>query len=268
MRAKTILRSILCLAVLALAGGRASAADILIVSDPWCPYACDPAGGQEGYMVEIARAAFGDAGLSVEYRVVNFQVMKRMMQEGSATAVPGASTDMEGALILPALPQGRSANGVAQRRGHGFAFAGPESFAGQKLAVVREYNYGGALQEYVKAHQDDPARIEVLGGFGYSQVPQGLRLVRGGGADLFMDDVNVLLWNIGRLRLAGEVEVVSLRDDQNLYLGFSRKAPKAAEHVRLFEQGLARLRADGRLTRILANYGLTDWDGTAGSPSQ
>ncbi|HYC06058.1 MAG TPA: transporter substrate-binding domain-containing protein [Azospirillaceae bacterium] len=239
--------------------GQARAADVLIVSDPWCPYACDPSGGQDGYMIDIAREVYKDAGLTVEYRLVNFQVMKRMILDGSADAVPGASTDMDGALLLPRVAQGRSANGVAVRSDSRFAYEGPESFLPHKLAVVRDYNYGKAIQAYIDTHKHNPARIETLAGYGYSQVPQGLRLVAAGGADLFIDDQNVLLWNLARLQMARNIRVVSLRDDADLFIGFSKKAPKGAERMRILEQGIEKLRADGRLSRILAVYGLTDW---------
>jgi polar amino acid transport system substrate-binding protein len=232
---------------------------IIIASDPWCPYACDPATeGRDGYMVDLAREIFQDAGYRVEYRVVNFAMLKRMLRDGSATAVPGAATDMGGALLLPTVAQGNSANAVALRRGTGFTYTKPDDFAPFRLGVMKDYDYGGAVQTYVDRHIGDPGRVRVLSGFGYSQLVQGLRQVQTGGLDLLLDDHNVLRWQLRRLSLEGQMEAVSLGDAADLFIGFSQSDPRAARLARLLDEGTARLRANGRLHAILARYGLDD----------
>lgn len=234
---------------------------VVIASDPWCPYACNPeTEGREGYMVELAREVFREAGLSVEYRIVNFQVMRRMAADGSATLVPGVAADLDGVLVLPTLSQGNSANAVAVAPARDFAWAGPDSFAGHRLGVIKDYNYGGAIQAYVDQHKGNPGRVEVLSGFGYSHVTQGLRMVMAGRMDLFLDDRNVLAWTLSRLPKSDGIRVVSLQDEADLFVGVSRRDPRAATLAALLSDGTARLRASGRLAEILASYGLTDWE--------
>lgn len=233
---------------------------VVIASDPWCPYACNPkTDGRDGYMVDLARAVFEEAGLTVEYQVVNFQVMRRMALDGSATAIPGVVADLDGALLLPAVPQGNSANAVVVAKGRAFTWAGPDSFLPHRMAVIKDYNYGGAIQDYVQRHRDDPARIEVLSGFGYSHVTQGLRMVLAKRVDLFLDDRNVLFWNLQRLPPGDEVRVVSLQDDADLFIGLSKADPRTPALVQLLAEGTARMRQDGRLAKLLASYGLKDW---------
>lgn len=209
-------------------------------------------------MVDLAREIFQDAGYRVEYRVVNFAMLKRMLRDGSATAVPGAATDMGGALLLPTVAQGNSANAVALRRGTGFTYTKPDDFAPFRLGVMKDYDYGGAVQTYVDRHIGDPGRVRVLSGFGYSQLVQGLRQVQTGGLDLLLDDHNVLRWQLRRLSLEGQMEAVSLGDAADLFIGFSQSDPRAARLARLLAEGTARLRANGRLHAILARYGLDD----------
>lgn len=230
---------------------------IIIASDPWCPYACDPAtDGREGYMVELAREIFQAAGYKVEYRVVNFAMLKRMLRDGSATAVPGAATDMGGALLLPSVAQGNSANAVAIRRGAGFTYNKPEDFAPFRMGVMKDYNYGGAIQNYIDQHLNEPDQVRVLSGFGYSHLVQGLRQVQVGGLDLLLDDHNVLRWQISRLSLDREMETISLGDAADLFIGFSRSDPRAAPLARLLDEGMVRMQQNGRFQAILARYGL------------
>jgi len=231
---------------------------IIVASEPWCPYACNPAtDGREGYMVDMIRAVFEPLGYVVDYRLVNFQVMRRMAEDGSATIIPGVAADLDGLLRLPEEPQGNSANAVATITS--FRWAGPPSFDGRVLAVTRDYNYGGAIQHYIDDNRDQPERIQVLSGYGYSQVVQGLRLVMGGKAHLFIDDRNVLLWHLRRLNLADRIQVVSLEDEADLFAGISRQDPRAEALTRQLAEGTRALRGGGRLAAILADYGLTDW---------
>lgn len=48
----------------------ARAETITIVADPWCPYNCEPGSDEPGFMVEIARRVFAEAGIEVRYETV------------------------------------------------------------------------------------------------------------------------------------------------------------------------------------------------------
>lgn len=232
---------------------------IVIASDPWCPYACDPdADGREGYMVDLTREIFEELGLKVEYRIVNFATMKRMAKDGSATALPGMGSTMDGAVVLPALAQGNSANAVAMSRAHNFTYAKPQDLERFRMGVIKDYDYGGLLQEYVDQNIQNPERIVVLSGFGYSHLVQGLRMLTAGRLDMLMDDHNVLRWQVRRLGLDQQVVAVSLKDDADLFVGFSQNDPRSPELARIMAEGTHRLRNNGRLAAIMRNYGLEE----------
>lgn len=259
----------LCLTLAMLAGVDAvcardltpeeKARPIVIASDPWCPYACDPeADGREGYMVDMIREIFEGAGMKVEYRVVNFAMMKRMARDGSATALPGAATTMDGAIRLPELAQGNSANAVALNRTLAFKFSKPQDFEPYRLGVIKDYDYGGVLQEYVDQNTRNPDRILVLSGFGYSHLVQGLRMLSAGRMDMLLDDHNVLRWQIRRMGLEQHVTTMGLGDDADLFVGFSENDPRAPVLTQMMADGTRHLRASGRLAAIMRNYGLEE----------
>lgn len=232
---------------------------LVIASDPWCPYACDPdADGREGYMVDLAREIFEAVGLKVEYRVVNFSMMKRMAKDGSATALPGVASTMDGAVLLPTLAQGNSANAVAIGKAREFSFTKPQDLERFRMGVIKDYDYGGALQEYVDQNINNPDRIIVLSGFGYSHLVQGLRMLAAGRMDMLLDDHNVLRWQIRRLGLEPQVTTVRLNDDADLFIGFSENDPRAPALARIMAEGTRRLRDNGRLATIMRNYGLEE----------
>ncbi len=209
-------------------------------------------------MVELAREIFQEAGYQVEYRVVNFAMLKRMLHDGSATAVPGAATDLNGALLLPTLAQGNSANAVALHREKDFAYTKPDDFGPFRVGVMKDYDYGGDVQRYLDQHHANPDRVQILSGFGYSQLVQGLRQLQAGTLDLVLDDYNVLRWQLRRLSLDGQMRVVSLNDDADLFVGLSRSDARAPLLARLLEDGTRRLRGNGRFHFLLARYGLEE----------
>ncbi|OYQ36501.1 hypothetical protein CHU95_04585 [Niveispirillum lacus] len=232
---------------------------IIIASDPWCPYACDPdADGREGYMVDMTREIFEGLGFKVEYRVVNFATMKRMAKDGSATALPGVASTMDGAALLPAIAQGNSANAVVMARPQTFTFAKPEDFERFRVGVIKDYDYGGTLQEYVDKNINNPDRIVVLSGFGYSHLVQGLRMLSAGRIDMLLDDHNVLRWQVRRMGMQQQMVTHSLKDDADLFVGFSQNDPRAPELARIMAEGTRRLRENGRLSAIMRHYGLEE----------
>jgi len=263
-----LLRSAACLYLLldmmvsarpAHAQGNLQAYPVVIASDVWCPHACDPSvDGLEGYMVEVAREVLEAAGFTVEYRLVNFQVLQRMVEDGTATAVPRIAVDPNGRFLLPRVPQGRVATAVAVRADQGFDWAGPQSLEARLTAVIRDYDYGGDVQGYIDANMDDPSRILVLSGFGYSHVNQGLRLVAAGRVDAFIDDVEVLEWGLERLKGTEPVRVFKVQQPADLFVGLSKMDHRAVHLARIISDGTEELRRSGRLAEILARYGLKD----------
>lgn len=259
----SLLTSLCAVGAGSVAAQELSAADkarpLVIASDPWCPYACDPdSDGRQGYMVDLAREIFEAAGMKVEYRIVNFATLKRMAQDGTASAIPGVASSMDGAVLLPTLAQGNSPNAVAVRRGVNFAYTKPDDFAAFRLGVIKDYDYGGVVQDYILANIADHARIEVLSGFGYSHLVQGLRQISAGRLDMLLDDHNVLRWQIRRMGLDPQLTTVRLDDEADLFVGFSQNDPRAPALAKLMADGTRRLRDNGRLLAIMRNYGLEE----------
>lgn len=232
---------------------------IVIASDPWCPYACEPdTDGREGYMVDLTREIFEGLGFKVEYRVVNFSMMKRMAKDGSATALPGMASTLDGSVLLPTLAQGNSANAIALPRTRSFTYVKPQDFEQYRLGVIKDYDYGGSLQEYVDQNTQNPDRIVVLSGFGYSHLVQGLRLLSADRIDMLLDDHNVLRWQVRRMGMQQQLTTQSLKDDADLFVGFSLNDPRSPELARIMAEGTRRLRENGRLAIIMRNYGLEE----------
>jgi polar amino acid transport system substrate-binding protein len=233
---------------------------VLLVADPWCPYNCDPANGPEGFMVDLVRAILEPAGYTVVYRIESWAVAVRMAEEGAATGILGAGYGDSEKLIYPDRAFGSSPNGYAVRADDPFQYAGIRSLEKRRLAVIRGYSYGDELDAYLAPRLTDQARVEVVSGFGPSQLGIILRRLVAGDFDTIPDDINVLRWMVASLNMSQTVRLIELSNPEGVYVALSPHYPQAKKLAMLLSEGIDRLRAEGALAGILARYGLSDWE--------
>lgn len=231
---------------------------VLLLSDDWCPVSCAGGAGQpEGYGVDIARAVFSAAGYTVSYRVAPWPRAAADVRRGAAQAVVGTLHDMTPDFVFPRETIGTNINVFFTLAGNGWQYDGVASLDRVVLGVANEYTFGEPLDSYIAGHRENGRRLQVL--FTDDPVMQGLAMLQAGRIGAYLDDRMVVRWTARQhgtdiaLREAGVVSSLPL------YVAFSPADPRAAELARIFDAGVAALRADGRLAELLANYRLTDW---------
>jgi polar amino acid transport system substrate-binding protein len=81
----------------------ANADDIIMGSGDWCPYVCDPSihDGANGYLADIAKIIFEDAGHSFTIKYMPFARALSFAREGKITGIPGIYMGDAPALIFP-----------------------------------------------------------------------------------------------------------------------------------------------------------------------
>lgn len=242
-----------------VATGTARADEIILAADTWCPYNCAADAPRPGYMVEIARQAFEPAGHKLIYKVTPWARALADAEAGKIAGVLGASPDEAPKLLYPTNPLGQSRNILVVRAGDGFTWTSPKSLEAYSLGVIQEYSYGPVLDAYIKANQKNNSRIQVMGGD--DPLKGNLRKLLAGRIGITVEDFNVISFEIADQKLADAVRLVEMADTPNpLYIGFSTKHAKAADYAKLLDETVVRLRTSGDLAKILARYGLKDWE--------
>lgn len=235
---------------------------ITLRSDLWCPYNCDPGSDHPGYAVEIAKIVFGRAGYSVDYQLLNWTRSIDEVRRGHADAVIGAyATDVPG-FFIPAESIGGSSTGFAARLGSAFQYTGPQSLEGQVLGAVASYEFAGELGQYLQNLRGDKSRIQYMSGD--RALSKNLLKLLSGRIDLVLDDAQVLARLINELHLGDKITFSQDYTRVPIYIAFSPVSPGSARYAEILSDGIARLRASGQLTAILARYGLEDWKTHAG----
>jgi len=237
----------------------ANADDIIMGSGDWCPYVCDPSihDGANGYLADIAKIIFEDAGHSFTIKYMPFARALSFAREGKITGIPGIYMGDAPDLIFPSAPQGIGINTFYVRRESPWTFKGTDSFSTvTRLGVIRDYYYGDEVHEFIKRF---PSKIDILHG-NNPQVRSLIKLQRGR-IDAWIEDNQVAQYNINRMKLEGEiVPAGTVGNELDVYIAFSPHVENARKYSRLITEGIERLRQSGDLKRILDAYGIGDWE--------
>jgi polar amino acid transport system substrate-binding protein len=159
--------------------------------------------------------------------------------------------------VFPEEPIGDSTDGYAVRAGTAFRLEGPQSLSGKVIGTVSGYAFGGEIGAYVEAHKGDRSRVQLTSGD--DALAQNLRKLAAARLDVVVDDANVLAHAIARFGFGERIAIADRGEPVPIYIAFSPAGPKAREYGTLLSQGVARLRASGRLAELLARYGVRDW---------
>lgn len=244
------------------AAGPAAAGTLTIRGDPYCPYNCDAGSDMPGYMIEIAREVFAAHGIEVVYQTTGWARAIEQARAGEIGAIVGAGTDDAPDFVFGA-PLGAWRMGYVFRAGESFEIAGPDSLEGRVLGGTVDYAYdGGIIEDYIAAHGADPWRVQLLAG--EDTLERNLLKLVAGRIDVLAEEITVIDHAIARLGLGADIEVVRTPLVDPLFIAFSPARAGSARLSELLDEGVAAMRADGRLAAILKRYGIADWEGELG----
>ena len=252
---------VLCFGAAVLLAPAAEGATISLRADEWCPYNCVPDSDRPGYMIEIARAIFEEAGHVVDYQTLNWSRSLAETRKGKYSGVIGATLDeVPGFIAGPAL--GYSNDSFAVRPGTVINTKRMDPFAGLTLGAIRGYDYFKPVNDYIEAHGENRALVQFT--FGDDALEQNLRKLVDGRVDFVIDDGNVLRRTVHDLGLTPDLRIIETDEPEAVHIAFSPEDPNAEAYATLMRHGVDRLRRSGGLERILKRYGLRDWVEAAG----
>jgi polar amino acid transport system substrate-binding protein len=231
---------------------------VVLEADAWPPFVDAPAPGrQEGYVLELARAVFGDSSRRVEFRVVPWQRAIDRALSGDNDGVIGASTTDGAGLTMPQQEMSRNFPVFLVRKGDPWRFNGVATLAGRRLGAIVGYDYRAEVNGYIATHAEDPARVQLLSED--TALEQNLRKLIDGRIDTTIDNEASLRWAARQVGVADRVEVAgTIPEVRRLYVAFSPNE-RGRQLANEWDAGLTRCRLDGTLRRILAAYDMTDW---------
>ncbi len=236
---------------------------VRIAADPWCPYNCDPGAKHEGFMIDIARAALAFADLQVEYVIINWARAKQMVRAGLLDGIVGMSRTPRSEKLyhFSDTPLGWSEICFYRRADDPWEYHSVRSLEHRVMGWINGYGFAAnpEIEAWVIAHLQSPQLEKVSG----TKVHQSLfAMLLAKRIDTFAEDRYVVAHALKQHSLQGQIEVAGCASNKDeVHLAFSHASPHKEEWAQALEGGVAQLRANGELKRILARYQieLTQW---------
>lgn len=243
--------------IVAWIGVAAYAEPISLRADSWCPHNCDP-GDKPGYMIELATNAFKEAKMDIDYQLLNWARAIAESREGKFVGIVGAAKNDAEDFVFPAQPQGMSRSCFYRKAGTKWEYKGVKSLESIAIGVIKDYTYGDEVDAYIKKNEKDNKKIDVVSGD--SPLDINLKKLKAGRIGAFIEDEAVGTYNIDTRKLQSEIEPAGCIKATPLFVAFGPKNPKAKEYAKIMGDYMKKARGDGSLAKILAKYGLKDWD--------
>lgn len=240
---------------------RASADQITLAADVWCPYNCEPDSANPGYMIEVARQVFRQAGHTVAYRNAEWEKAIEDTRKGRYTAIVGGSKSDAPDFVYPTKSLGVSQNIFFARKGTAWKYTGIESLKKVRLGVAEGYSYNDEIDRYVTASRGKSCVWKATGD---TPLQECIDRLMKGEIDTFIEDPSVYgnyCGSKGLVKVLGAVQTAGQTGQaEKIYIAFSPANPKSKEYAALLSAGIEKMRKTGELKKILARYYVKDWE--------
>ena len=236
------------LSVLLVMSLSASAAQITLVADTWCPYNCEPNSELPGFQVEAATMILGAAGHEVTYlQIDDWDQALVDTREGKYSGVVGASQSDARDFIYPTESMGISRNLIYVRKGDAWKFDGAASLEGKKAVALNGYTYGEEVDGWLTANALYVDTLE-----------QAVEALLSGKADVLFENEYVMSLFTLQNNIQESLDVAGKLESDDVYVGFSPAFPESKTYADLLTQGIKTMKADGSWKALLGKYGLEE----------
>ena len=228
---------------------------LVIAADIWCPINCAPDGERPGIFVELAREIFAEAGITVDYRVMNWARTLYGVRRGELNAIIGAGIEDAPDFIFTTTPIAHSHICFYTLSDSTWQFSDIPSLTKVRVGVINDYSYDKELDTYIDQNRSNSKRIQIVSG--EKALERNLDKLRRGRLDTVLENRWVIQTMLRQQGMQGKLrEAGCSKSNIPIYLAFSPALPSSAHYVVLLEQGLQRYRANGRLQELLNSYGV------------
>jgi polar amino acid transport system substrate-binding protein len=234
---------------------------IVLEGDVWPPYVMDSRGGQNGFIVDVAKAALATSGYEVVYLNIPWT---RALIDTSSGRCDGAvgiyySDAKQRKFILPEEELGISKNKFFVRQDSSWKYYGIQSLEGIRLGVIDSYDYG-EVNAYIDA-QRKAGSPQVSFMFGDKALERNIKkLIMGDRIDAIIEDQLVVGYVCTQMGLSAALkEAGTVLPYSKVGVAFAPGKSISVTHAAALSAGVRQLRASGELRVILEKYHLGDW---------
>lgn len=221
-----------------------------------CPYICAENAADHGLLVDIIKSIFAKADVDVEIQYFPMNRAMRMLDKNEIDGVIGILQRNAPELVYPNESIGQVRYLLYASEKSDWLYTGLNSLKGQILGVEVGKSYG-IFDSYIQRYVED--KRVIYQSYGDKSTAKLIKLLDNNYINILLEDKNVLDFHTKNRTKGKYTEGGSLPPD-NLYVGFSPKNKKAQEFADIVTDGMTKMRSTGDLAKVMANYGLADWE--------
>jgi len=227
---------------------------IILAADPWCPWNCSDS---SGIALDVAREIYEPLGYKVEYSSLSWSRAIVEAKDGHVTGLVGADRGIEEIkdFIFPKTAISHFDDVYVLRADSTFSYKDINSLKGQEIGIIDNYHFGDEIGKYIEDNYNNPKVIHKV--TGTKGALESLEKLVAGRIDMYLDDKTVILYTAQQHGLANKIKIGGhLKEDLSHYIVFSPAIPDAQKLADIYDEGVAKLKNDGRYKKIFAKYGL------------
>lgn len=247
------------LIVFCFSSSNATADNIVIAADAWCPYNCEPGTAKPGYMVEIAQKAFASHGHTVRYQIIPWERAVQEGRSGKLTGIIGAYKDDAPDFIYPNSELAMVVEAFYVLNEKDWEYKDLSSLDDISLGAIKGYAYGlTELNTYIEKNANNIKKVQLA--FGDTALETNIKKILGGRIDAIVSSQAVFLYKTNQMNVKDKFKMVGKVGTANkAYIAFSPTNPKSKQYAQILSDYVDSLRSSGELKTILKKYGLEDW---------
>lgn len=221
------------------------------------PYTGEPDSDRPGFMIEIVKAIFEKEKYTIQYKKMSWDTALGLARNGDVDAVVGANKEDVPGFILPETEQAQAQGFFYGLANSSWKYSSIESLEKITLGVINNYNYTD-IQDYIKKNRSNSSKVRMFSD--EDALEKMTEALAEGKIQAFIEDRYVMQEFLKTYSKSNRIkEVGQLRVPTKLYIAFSPKRMNAAENAEVITKGMAQIKADGTLKKILDKYGISEW---------
>ena len=240
-------------------GKALSAETITLVSDIWCPYTCESHSKLPGFMIEIGKEVFENAGYKVDHKTLNWPRAIIETREGKHTAIVGGQKTDAPDFVYPSVAAGFGSNYFWSRVDANWKYENIGSIKNKKIGVINGYAYGVAEIDNAIAKRENFFSF-ISGDDAFNKI---IKMTAAKRLDGFIENAFIVQYLTNTMpEYKNQFKIVSknMAQDTAMQIAFSPKNPNSKKYAQILSDGITKIRKNGKLKGILAKYGLSDWE--------
>lgn len=248
------------IALLYLSSSIVTANTISLKADIWYPFNGTPDAKKPGYMVEIAKQAWGESGYTVNYQLMDWDETLEQTASGKVDCAVGVAKKEAPNFIYPTEPLGMDDTAFyTLMNDEKWVYQSVNSLKNKRIGIVEDYSYdNGEIDTYILQHKASDPNIHVAKGD--NPLANLIQLILDKKIDIILASPPVFRAKARRMGLDTLFkEAARLNNPFPVYIACSPKNKKSKEYTELLNNKVIEMRNNGQLKKLLSYYGIRDW---------